>query len=325
MLETYRPEARIVFTTENSRRISAWKQLVPDIEPVALTPKAPEPNIRETDEIAKGKILSATDEIALQPSDYFISADALTFVGERPMKKPSELAELQANFARIAGHGGIYDIRSHTMLGQTQPDGEGVLHFSRFPLGARIQLVPEKANWLATAEGTQAYLQALDALYDSHVSYNKIASGICVMTLVSMGVVESLEGTKLALQDDETALDLIYGTAYTAIINISPQALFAVAESFTAYQRERTAEELLMNERQLKKQAGIQKRSRKPETIQKYSETIAELQSVIEGLKKEQLKEPESQDSYWEKLRHHPYLEAIVNRVWQTYKDRPLR
>jgi hypothetical protein len=320
-----RPEARIVFTTENSRRISAWNQIAPSHEPESVRPKADEPAIRETDEIAKGKILSATDEIAIRPQDRFVSADALIFVGEQALKKPLDLTELRANFALIADHDGMYDIHSHTIVGEPQENNDLALSFSRFPLGARIQIAPEKALWLATQEGLQAYLTALNTLYDSQVPYTKIASGICVMTLVAMGVVESLEGVKLDLQDEESSLDVIYGTAYTAIINISPQALFAVAESFHSFERERTAEEVLMHERQLKKSVSYQKRSTKPTTLQKYSDTIGELQTKLELLKAQQLSESPSQESYWEKLRHHPYLEAIVAKVWETYSNRTLR
>lgn len=321
----YRPEARIIFTTENSRRISSWKHLAPQHEPLSSSPKVEERAIRETDEIAQEKIISATNDLEVTPHDHFISADTLTFAGTRAMKKPIDVTELQANFARIAEHNGTYDIHSHTIVGSLAQDSENALNFSRYPLGARIQLDPEKAQWLATPEGTQAYLDALSSLYDSHVSYTKIASGVCIMTLVAMGVVESLEGQKLDLQDEETALDLIYSTAYTAIINVSPQALFAVAESFHSYERARTSEEVLAHERELKKQQGIHKRAHKPETLQKYSESMQQLQDFIADQKAKLQKEPESIDSNWEKLRHHPYLEVIVAKVWQTFASRPLR
>lgn len=270
MLETYQPQARIVFTSANSRRISAWSHMEPHHPPISIVPLDEEPSIRETNHIAQGKITSVAKHHESLPHDHYVSADALVYAGNQPMRKPEELAQLQKNFEKVAQHGGVYDIRSHTVLGTAASETDRSLHFTEFPLGTRIQLHPDKAAWLATPEGTQAYLATLDLLYDSQVTYKKIASGICVMTLVAMGAVESLEGEKISPQEEQASLEAIYSAAYTAIINVSPQALFALAQ----------------------KAHGV---------------------------------DQSTQEEYWNKLEHHPYLEEIVSKVWKMYGEQTLR
>lgn len=231
--ETRAQRAPSVFiTTENSRRISAGERVLPPGAIKSLLPLDEERAIRETETIAREKILSATQGFPIHPDDHFMSADALTYIGTEVARKPKSLHELQSNFAKIAQNDGEYDIRSHTVVAEPQRGSNNTLEFLNFPLGTRITLHPEKAAWLSTPEGTAAYSVALCTLYDSQVSYTKIASGICVMVLVSMGCVESIDNQPLNLENEAETQELLYSTAYTAIINIAPQALLYLSQKF---------------------------------------------------------------------------------------------
>ncbi len=225
-IETQVP--RVVWTTENSRRISSWQQLNRPYQTTSIAPPDPEPHIRETQEIAAAKIQSVADTEPLQALDQILSADALTFAGKNAMRKPKNKNELRDNFRAIKRNHGQYDIRSHTVRASFDKNGE--LSLSSYPIGTRIQITPEWSRKLATLHGRRIYLKKLHDLYDGKVSFKKIASGICVAVLIALGAVETLDGQKLEDLDAHTAQELIYSTLFTAIINVSPQAILAVAD-----------------------------------------------------------------------------------------------
>lgn len=223
---------KIRLTSENRRRHEVLKTA--GLDAVSVRPPNEEPQIRETYTIAQTKIADSLPTVSdVKPGDFFIGSDALIFIGDKHASKPRSQKDLRENLKRMAEHGG-YDVRSHTVVAQypldNQPDSNE-LSFSTFPLGTRVRLNPEKASFLASRKGARTYKKAFREFYDGKITYEKVASGVCILVLVAMGMVDELDGVKLDANDPQTSLEALYGSTFTAIMNVAPQALMYIRQS----------------------------------------------------------------------------------------------
>ncbi len=223
------PDQPIVrLTSENSRRKLVLQAAGFAAE--SITPPHEEPRIRETRTIASKKILDSLPiSPQVQPGEYVVGSDALVYIGTRHAGKPEHRRALRDNLKAMAHNGG-YDIRSHTVVGQV-PSQQQDVALSSFPFGTRVRLNREKAGVLATRKGVRAYEKAFNDFYEKKFKYDKVASGVCVLVLVSMGMVDELDGVKLDAQDAEHSLQALYGSTFTAIMNVAPQAMMYLRES----------------------------------------------------------------------------------------------
>jgi len=237
-------ETHLYYAGKSERRILCLNE-IPGVINVNAVGGGEEPDIREVDVVTDLKLSHARSKLSRFDTNskvkkILIAADARTEISAElngrsvfvSQGKPKNEKEVLANFEvmqEIAMKHGFatYRVVSASAL-------ENGIRMGAETIQAEVVISKQSLDYLASAKGFVSYLRAFKLFYSTPpysnkgltaINVKKLSGGISLPVLVSMGLVESVDGVKLRSNDEDEVYDALRGGLLTVACGFGPNVL----------------------------------------------------------------------------------------------------
>lgn len=227
----------------SERRILCLKE-IPGVDLVKAVGGGEEPDIREVDVVtnlkldyARGKLGAHTDSSV---KSLLIAADARTEVSAESAGssfyvskgKPKSEKEVLSNFEMMLAIAQKFGYATYRVVSASAL--ENGVRMGSETIQAAVVISRENLEYLVSLEGFIAYLRAFKLFYStppysskglSAINVKKLSGGISLPVLVSMGLVEQVDGVSLRNNDQDEVYDALRGGLLTVACGFGPNIL----------------------------------------------------------------------------------------------------
>lgn len=234
----------LYYAGSSERRVQCLNQ-IPGVEKVNAVGGGEEPDIREVEHITDLKISHARGKLGRLETNglvrnLLIAADARTEISAEKKGsdvfvskgKPRSEREVLENFVAMQVIAQKYGYATYRVVSASAL--ENGVRMGSETIQAEVVLSRKSLDYLTSTEGFVAYIRAFKLFYSTPpysnkgltaINVKKLSGGISLPVLVSMGLVESVDGVNLRSSDADEKYDALRGGLLTVACGFGPNVL----------------------------------------------------------------------------------------------------